>query len=150
MFETEPNDLLPDDQVFDLIGDDFDEQLKDFDSGQKRKEVDPTRRFTQVPARANKQPRLSFRQKRLAQQTEAKKKQADAGAYPKESNKFRGFKEKYRQLASSGGNSVDLGFNTASNYNSNSAAERPPPQRFSDITGRRNSTQFQEPEQKPS
>ena len=54
MFETEPNDLLPDDQVFDLIGDDFDEQLKDFDSAQKRKEVDTTRRFTQAPTRANK------------------------------------------------------------------------------------------------
>lgn len=77
VFETEPNDLLPDDQVFDLIGDDFDEQLKDFDSGQKRKEADPTRRFTQAPARASKQPRLSFRQKRMAQQTEARKKQAD-------------------------------------------------------------------------
>ena len=46
VFETEPNDLLPDDQVFDLIGDEFDEQLKDFDSGTKRKDPDVTRRFT--------------------------------------------------------------------------------------------------------
>ena len=65
--------------------------------------------------------------------------------HAKESSKFAGFKEKYRQIASSGGNSVDLGFNPASNYNSNSAAERPPPQRFSDIAGRRNSTYLDAP-----
>lgn len=48
VFETEPNDLLPDDQVFDLIGDEFDEHLKDFDSGTgtKRKDPEATRRFT--------------------------------------------------------------------------------------------------------
>ena len=99
VFETEPNDLLPDDQVFDLIGEDFDPK-KDFEAT-KIKDFDPPPRRMTTAAGTSNSARVSFRTKRVLL---GKKKSVDRKASGSNSSatatktKFAGFKEKFKLL----------------------------------------------------